>query len=132
VPWPVYSERFIATEDVRLWRYWSCPGGMRAVVKQVSVSNTWNVACVVHVQIGAHHVGIFNFPATIDSKSLQTMTVVYAGETLGVFNDGPNASTMVSGYLFRDVTGRTSPPAGAGTHPEWQPPRSPFRPTPHR
>jgi len=113
VPWPVYSERLVASVDGGHWVQFLVPAGRRAIVKSVSASNWGPSTSRVHVQAGGFYVMIADFPAAIASKALDVMAVAYAGEAVALYIDGPQCHAQVAGWVLEDPSERASQlPAG--------------------
>jgi hypothetical protein len=117
MPWPVYSERLLASADQNVWVNWMVPAGMRCIVKSVVVVNGLANPATVHVVVGGVYALLVSFPAAIETYSYDMAAVAYAGEFLQLVNVGTSANTRLDGYLLNDPSGREGPMESVGSLP---------------
>jgi hypothetical protein len=103
---PPYSERFVSVTDALGWRYYTVPGGMRAIVRSVTASNDTSSSGLFYVLVADTIV----FKRQVQepdklSVSQDMRHVAYAGERLGAYSNIVNGHVMVSGYLLTEVPG---------------------------
>jgi hypothetical protein len=94
VPWPVYSERFLAFNDQGMWRSYTVPVGKRAVVRCVTVSNSHDAAGQYVVGLPGFNLlyGAVQAASTVDFSNLRH--VLYGGESLSGWPGGSKPSSM--------------------------------------
>jgi hypothetical protein len=113
MPWPTYSERFLAVYGAAGYTTYYVPAGHRAVLKAVTANNPGGNAGTVQLTIAGKVAYWHRFPASVQFESFSTTLVVYGGEDLTVYTEFTTLSVFASGFLFADATGRSGPPGGA-------------------
>lgn len=121
--WPVYSERLLTAKGITGMFYAAVPAGYRAVITDISIANPLVVLDQVQVLIEGQLLWMHTFRATENVYHHELRVPLYQGEELGVYNGDPTIQTVVSGYLFSDISGRTGPMMEAAY--------DPTRPGPH-
>lgn len=108
--WPIYSERLIFTDLENVWRSWTVPAQMRAVIKSVQAANTTSNQheCLVYLQDKPFVEELVQARTSLATPSLYL--VAYAGETIKALTDSAGMAVWVSGFLFGDVSGRAAAP----------------------
>lgn len=100
MPWPVYSERLLASNNISGYVTWTCPVGKRAVVKTI-VIDTGNVTSgFIVVSSGAATVYTHYVQAAKETPVLAVMGVVYGGEQLKIYTTGLGMACSCNGYIF--------------------------------
>lgn len=109
MPAPVYTERFLYAIGAKDYS-WQVPVDMRAVITCITLVNSLAAAgnaCIVYV----HGVPIFRrYPVEIWTEYVSMRVCVYQDETIRLITVGTNMYATVSGYCFRDDSGRDAPP----------------------
>lgn len=121
MPWPVYSERLLASSVQNTWVAFMVPVGMRAIVKSVVVANGLAQEATVHVTVGNYYALLRTFPAAVSTYAIDMHAVAYGGEAIQLVNIGSSASTRVDGYLLTDTQAREGPPESATSLPAPRP-----------
>lgn len=106
----LYSERFVSGTGNEVVTNWACPAGKRAVVRSVGYGVGTAAGALFYVTIAGVLFFAHSFTGDYSGGNVDCRQVLYAGETLGVTTIGSSTYVTVSGYLFEDPSGRTSPP----------------------
>lgn len=112
----VYSTRFIATAGGDAGLTWSCPGGFRAVVRQITVITTGVAGDWAQVIVAGWNVLLVEYPAQPRNHYYDVRFTVYAGENVTSLGSSAGVHTVINGYLFEE------PPAGGDAPSEPQGP----------
>jgi hypothetical protein len=105
MPWPTYSERFLAPTITGQWRSHLCPAGYREVIKCVTIVNDTATAGSTLINVaGALFVSAL-VPAASTVAFTQLHVPLYGGEDIGVFMYQTKGAVTVSGYRFREQAG---------------------------
>ena len=118
MPWPVYTESFIASATTNAWVDFVVPPGHRAILKWVSATHWGAATGELHVQVANAYVFFHAFPASTNTINVPLLAVAYAGQRLSMMFIGDSAQVHLTGYLFTDPSGRAGPPAGPALLPE--------------
>jgi len=102
----VYTDRLIASDRVRQNVMWECPEGYRTVVTNISVMCWGPVNSSVVVSMHGFVSFWLAFPVAPQSASRELRVVLYQRETLTIYQDADNMTTVITGYVFKDPDGR--------------------------
>src|SRR3954463_4983991 len=125
-----YSERFVLTSASNAWTDYTVPVGMRAVIKCVTHVNNTTSEFLMLVRAAQFLVLSRLVPGATSVILPDLHITVYGGEAMGVFMYTPNGGACLSGFMFKDDSGRRGPPLSAGTHPILPAPDPGMGPTP--
>ena len=123
---PVYSERFIATEQVGEWIVYTVPENQRAVVRMATFSNPGTAAASCWLSVHGISVWFGDVPANQTTTLTGLHVPVYERETIRMFTYGTVISMVCAGYVFNDqgpgnpppnATVRLAPPGAPGLAP---------------
>jgi hypothetical protein len=126
VPWPTYSERFLHHSAAGFWVY-EVPEEMRMVVTALDAVCLVDGGASFSLTLGP--IALENRPIPVYGQSYHAAmrAVGYQGEQLALHIPFTGMHVTISGYLFRDSSGRTGPPPSGSTKPV---PTPPLRPEP--
>jgi len=101
VPWPVYSERFLARQFVAAGAAtYTIPAGTRLVLTTVAMVNQGPGLGTVDCRVGGFKV-FRRVDLAVDSNTtFTTRTVGYAGEQLYLYSSGDGFAVSCHGYLL--------------------------------
>jgi len=110
VPWPVYSERFVATTAPNTWFYFTVPPGRRAIVKCIVVIGLGSGVGIGYSSIGPAYGLVQADPGVNKTLIFNCHQVAYAGEQIGAMRTTDNLSVAVHGFLLDDSVIRSRAP----------------------
>lgn len=104
----IYSECFVLTHAIDMWVDYWVPAGMRAVVRDVSVtggglSTEWAQAEVAGITLMTLY-----FPAGQRQQYFPVRWTVYEGQRLGLYLHGSQMFGAINGFLFEDTGGESA------------------------
>lgn len=103
MPWPVYSERFIAHQsDGPAFTNVTVPAGRRAVINDVTICNPFAYQALVQVQIAGKPVFNRTLLVSDDNLHVAMRSVAYAGEVLSVYTGTGPIYVVVCGFLLEE------------------------------
>ena len=125
MPWPVYTERLLASTAPQTWIGTTVPVGRRAIIKSVvALNSSTTTSLKVHCVAANIYFGAFVFQEPYVSRSIDLLAVAYGGEEIRVFLEGQSGSALITGWLLEDPTGRALTDESPAQRPEWPPPPS--------
>src|SRR4051812_43023189 len=111
MPWPVYSERLLASSNISGNVIWTCPASKRAVVKVIVIDSGNVTTGFIVVSAGASTVYTHYVQAAKETQAIPVMGVVYGGEQLRIYTTSLGMACSCSGYIFDAAVGATNVPA---------------------
>lgn len=97
---PVYSERFLHSEEFGVWVEYVVPAGRRAIIKSMLISSTATEAGIAMVAINRTVIWRRHLPDANDSEAVECHQVAYQGEAIGTYANVAGIRTVVSGFLL--------------------------------
>lgn len=98
----IYSVRFILNSLASTWVYWTCPSGMRAVIRSISFASGAPAGSFGSVSLKGYLIAVEAFQATNATRVQDVRHVAYGGEVVGAYTNHKDLAVCVSGYLFSD------------------------------
>lgn len=102
MPWPVYSERFIAHTVGGAWTRYVVPSDKRAIVTHIAAVNFVTELVEVRVQVHGLDIWYRRLPAYPAADFATTRMVAYEAEHIAVYTSPGVVMVTVCGYLFED------------------------------
>jgi len=109
MPWPVYSERLLHHKGAGTWTF-TVPDDTRLVLTNLEAISEITIPAQVWLAVGGILLEYLTLPAQWSTVHRVMRVVAYQGEdcTMGINSTGTHCT--LSGYLFKDDSGRTGPP----------------------
>lgn len=119
MPWPVYSERLLSSNNQAGWQLATVPAGKRALITDISIVNF--TAAANQAQVAINQVAVANHLFQVNELDFhrECRLVAYAGESYGVWLQVTGLAGTLCGYLLDDPVGRTALPPTVTTLPGW-------------
>ena len=114
MPWPVYTERLLATAVPRTWVTATVPAGKRAIIKSVAAINSSTGAMVAHVTTVSNYVVALSVPDLYNTHAVDLLAVAYGGEEIRGYIDAQSGFLLVTGWLLDDPSGARASPLAKG------------------